>query len=290
MTAAGVSRTGQQGEVAAAFDAQACCYDESWTGSVVGRLQREAVWREFDRLLGPRQRLLDLGCGTGADALHFARSGIRVHAVDISPSMLAVARKMAEAEGLTNLVSFELCALEDLARVRDRAPFDGAISNFGAINCVEYLHPLASTMAELLRSGAPLALCYMGRFCLWETIWYLSRGQTGKAFRRSAIADLISGGRSSSRYPQAKRASLGPDHWFQVYYPSVEHVVAAFTRHFRLVSFVGIGVLIPPSYMDSVAKSFPGITRILRFSERVICRWPVLRAMGDHRLLVFVRR
>jgi len=51
----------QQREVAAAFDAQADGYDEKWTRSVSGRLQREQVWREVDRFFLPGHKILDLG-------------------------------------------------------------------------------------------------------------------------------------------------------------------------------------------------------------------------------------
>ncbi len=49
----------------AAFDRIASRYDELWTCSPVGRLQREAVWRRLDKLFNDGNTLLDLGCGTG---------------------------------------------------------------------------------------------------------------------------------------------------------------------------------------------------------------------------------
>jgi ubiquinone/menaquinone biosynthesis C-methylase UbiE len=60
----------------AAFDRIAARYDEFWTCSPVGRLQREAVWRRLDKLFNDGDALLDLGCGTGEDAVHFMRNGI----------------------------------------------------------------------------------------------------------------------------------------------------------------------------------------------------------------------
>lgn len=44
--------------------------------------------------------ILDVGCGTGRHALELARRGYRVVGVDLSESLLAQGRKMAEAEGL----------------------------------------------------------------------------------------------------------------------------------------------------------------------------------------------
>ena len=44
--------------------------------------------------------ILDVDCGTGRHALELARRGYRVVGVDLSESLLAQGRKMAEAEGL----------------------------------------------------------------------------------------------------------------------------------------------------------------------------------------------
>lgn len=52
----------------------------------------------------PGERVLDLGCGTGIVARRIAsrlRSNGRISALDLNPGMLAVARAVAEQEGLT---------------------------------------------------------------------------------------------------------------------------------------------------------------------------------------------
>jgi ubiquinone/menaquinone biosynthesis C-methylase UbiE len=41
----------------------------------------------------PGRHVLDVGCGTGADLQFYARAGCHVHGVDVSPTMLKVARK-----------------------------------------------------------------------------------------------------------------------------------------------------------------------------------------------------
>jgi len=55
----------------------------------------------------PGERAVDLCCGPGTLALQFARVVNWVHAVDLTPAMLARARRTAESEGLHNL-SFTL--------------------------------------------------------------------------------------------------------------------------------------------------------------------------------------
>ena len=112
------------------FDGIASRYDELWTRSTVGRLQRDAVWRRLDSLFRRGDQLLDLGCGTGEDSLHFAQMGMNVRAIDASCEMVRVAR----ARG----VDASVLGIEELDRITGR--FDGVISDVGALTCVSDLN------------------------------------------------------------------------------------------------------------------------------------------------------
>lgn len=49
---------------------------------------------------GPPLRILDLACGAGAHAVHWAREGHEVTAVDLSETFVARGRQAAREEGL----------------------------------------------------------------------------------------------------------------------------------------------------------------------------------------------
>ncbi len=53
---------------------------------------RNLLWERYARLFRPGDAVLDVGCGTGIDALFLARSAVRVVGIDASPSMIAQAR------------------------------------------------------------------------------------------------------------------------------------------------------------------------------------------------------
>jgi cyclopropane fatty-acyl-phospholipid synthase-like methyltransferase len=72
--------------------------------------------------IAPGSRVLDVGCGTGRHAVELAKRGYRVTGVDISPGMLAEARKTAEEAG----VQVELVQ-SDAAAYRSEPVFDAAI-------------------------------------------------------------------------------------------------------------------------------------------------------------------
>ena len=43
---------------------------------------------------------------------------------------------------------------------------------------------MAGSLAALVRPGGRVAICLLGRFCAWETLYYAVRLQFRKAFRR----------------------------------------------------------------------------------------------------------
>ena len=149
--------------VARAFDAAARDYDATWGTNPVALLFR---WTFQERLLAlfPRgARVVDLGCGTGDDALFLAAHGVRVGAIDVSPAMIAAAQAKADARGLSGSVSFTRGSASELPGF---APsWDGAYSDFGPLNC-EDVSAVAARLATLLRPGAPVLFSVMGRWPL----------------------------------------------------------------------------------------------------------------------------
>ena len=241
----------------AAFDQLASRYDRLWTRSAVGHLQREAVWRHIGGLFEPGQAVLDLGCGTGEDGLRLMQAGLRVRAIDASGEMVRIARdRGVDAQTLP----IEKCGLLDES-------FHAIISNFGALNCVEDLESLREPLARLVRPGGYMAICIIGRFCVWETAWALRRRQPAKAFRR---------------WRKSVLSSLG----IRVFYHSGERLEAAFRPRFTLMSCCGIGLCIPPSYVTGLSGA---VLQKLDAFDRRVAHWPVLRGLSDHRLFVFVR-
>jgi hypothetical protein len=57
------------------FDEMAADYDRSFTASAIGSLMRQAVWRRLDACFRPGDRVLELNCGTGTDAIHRRGAG-----------------------------------------------------------------------------------------------------------------------------------------------------------------------------------------------------------------------
>src|SRR5438105_4397645 len=88
---------------------------------------RRALWRHLDRLFQPGDTVLDVGCGTGTDAIHLARNHIRVTAIDASAGMLTRLRSKLADESPSLSIEVKLGNIDELARELT-GPFDGIIS------------------------------------------------------------------------------------------------------------------------------------------------------------------
>jgi 2-polyprenyl-3-methyl-5-hydroxy-6-metoxy-1,4-benzoquinol methylase len=137
--------------IGAAYDAIAADYDRQLEPV---RWIRRILWRHFDRSFRPGDRILDVGCGTGSDAIHLARNQIRVTAIDASPEMLARLRSKLAGQSSSLNVEATLGNVDDLAQEL-AGPFDGIISSFAALNTVN-LSMFAPQAARLLRPGGRL--------------------------------------------------------------------------------------------------------------------------------------
>ena len=258
---------------ATAFDRVAGSYDELFTRTLIGRAQRNQVWRRLLASFAPGSRILELNCGTGEDARFLANRGRSVVACDASNAMIEMAKRRGQEETpLANLEHLHL-ATEDLARLFDRGPFDGAFSNFSGLNCLADLKPVARDLARLVKPGGRVLLCLWSRVCWVEMFWYLFHGQLKKAARR--LSKLAT-------------ARLG-DITIQVFYPSVRSVRRFFSPWFELRSRSAVGLFVPPSYVEQSIRKHERLLGLLELLDRECADWPILRDAGDHVLLEFVR-
>ena len=255
----------------AAFDRLATIYDHKFTDTLIGRAQRNSVWKVLLETFHHGDNILELNCGTGEDAFFLAQNDISVMSCDASQEMITHAEQRLSAQPTPLPVVF--CHLPT-ERINELAParrFDGVFSNFSGLNCIKDLVPVAASLSPLVKQGDRLLLCFSTRVCLTEIFYYLALGQKKKAFRR------LSG------HTQATIDGVA----LSVYYPSLDQIVRSFGPHFRLRSTTGIGVAIPPSYLEPWARNHPTIFGFLCRLESLLARVPLLRSIGDHVLLCF---
>ena len=260
------------------FDAVARDYDATWTDTRLGRALRGRVWRHMSSIAAPGQHVLELGCGTGEDALWMARRGIDVVAVDASAAMLSVAERKLAATTLCDRVTLrqvDLATNASVALLADpQCKFDGAFSNFGVLNCLPDRRALARQLARAIRPGGWLVLVMMGPLCPWEIGWYLLHGERHSAFRR---------------WHRGIAAHAGNGSTLPVWYPTPYRLRREFAPYFRHRSTTGIGVWLPPSYLREVVERRPRLYQTLASLEERSGGTKLQSWLNDHYLAVFER-
>jgi hypothetical protein len=187
--------------------------------------------------------------------------------------MIKVASSRLRTEAPAAPVQFNLLSTEHIRELQPSTQFDGIFSNFSGLNCVADLTQTAEDLAPLLSPGAPLLVCFSTRFCIWEMLWFALHGHFRKAFRRC------------SGHTTAKVGEFTVD----VYYPTVRKLQTLFSPAFALRSCTGVGVTVPPSYVEAWIRNHPKLLNMLRTIDRAISRLPGFRVLGDHVLLHFER-
>lgn len=259
---------------ARAFDKTAPRFDERFGSWRSVTAQRAAVRACLRDIFSPASRLLELGAGTGEDALYMLDQGYRVTITDGSPTMVRLAREKVLAAGY-GPAAFEAehLVIEELAkyakrRTSDTDVFDGAYSNFAALNCVEDFESLGAPLARLIRPGGNCAFVLFGPCSIGEIVVEVIRRRPKAALRRLRKGPAP--------------AKLGGEH-FQVWYPSPREVARALAPYFRLRAVHGIGILVPPSAAEPWISGFPTLLSAFAAADRVVRR--PLALLGDHVLI-----
>lgn len=189
--------------------------------------------RELVADFRPGSALLEIGCGSGADAVYFAETGCRVVALDISDRMVAATQRRAEARGVGSSVRAFRGRLIDLSPQLSElpwAPFDGVYANF-SLTYEESLRSVGAIVHSLLRPGRSFWFTLPNRFCFSEPALALLRGHPGAIFARF-------------REP---RWLVIRDTRVMVHAYSAAEVRRALAGRFEILDYRGLPVFMPPS-------------------------------------------
>jgi SAM-dependent methyltransferase len=259
-----------------AFDPLAPAYDAAFTHSPVGRYLRDQIHKRLDLHFQAGNHVLELGCGTGEDALYLAKRGVHVTATDVSEGMLNVAREKA-INPLITFANLDLRRLTVGTRhvVSLQNDFDGVFSNFGPLNCLDDWKPLAAWLSKHTKPGGVIGLGIMSPLCIWEPLWHGLHGDFKTASRR-----------------WRKNTIFQPDESAEpitVRYPMVRRITQDFAPHFQRTHVQGVGLFLPPSDAFGVIEERPRLMKLLMNLEGRFTRYPFFAPFADHYWIEFRR-
>ena len=257
-----------------AFDVMAADYDLREADNPVMQLMRTRSLEILDETFPQGARLLDVGCGTGTEAIWLTQHGRTVFGVDPSPQMLEVFSTRAAAAKLR--IPTRLLGARDLLTLVDEcgdASFDGAYSSFGPLNTEPALGPPLAALSRLVRPGGKIVLSVMNRWCITEIASMTASGHLNRALRRT---------RSPVRVPVGTSST-------EVRYPSWRQLRMAIDPRFRIVSVQALPLLLLPYAWPALASQ-PRLFKVLRRLDGALSPLRPFAWLGDHLLVVAERR
>lgn len=258
-----------------AFDPLAATYDNTFTHTEIGRYLRDQVHARLDRHFRAGDHVLELGCGTGEDALRLAERGVHVTATDISEGMLASARAKTVGNVLVRVERLDLRTLTPYPprHEGEEEQFDGAFSNFGPMNCLEEWRTLAGWLADRIKTGGIVGLGVMSPLCMWEPLWHGLHGNFKTATRRWRKSTMFQ--------PDAVSEPI------TVTYPSIGRISKDFAPHFRRAYVQPLGLFLPPSDVFGAIEKRPRLFNTLMALEKRFGQTAALAMLADHYWIEF---
>ena len=228
------------------------------------------------------QHVIELGCGSGKEAVHLAQRGVHVLATDLSSEMLALTAQRACQAGVQELVHTRQLAAGELADLQSEPDpygersFDGAYSSFGPLNGEPDLRRVSAALAVYIRPGGPLVASVMNRFYPLETLWYLAHARPRDAVRRWSGNTMA---RVSPSLPDV----------IPTWYYTPRAFARAFAPDFRRTECWALPLLLPPPPLASLWERHPRLVeKLASFEKRLAGHWP-LGSLGDHFIMVLHR-
>jgi SAM-dependent methyltransferase len=262
----------------AAFDAAAGSYDDDFSFSQTGILQRKRVHyflrKEIVALSG--KNVLELNCGTGEDAIWMAGNGCTVTATDLSANMITVLRKKLAQQPLLRVKPMQ-CGFADLQEKLAGSKYDFVLSDFGGLNCISYeaLQNLSAQLHSITHAGATVALVIMSKSCWWENWYFGLKGKKREAGRRQQPGPVDVNVHGSSQ---------------AVWYYNPAEIEKAFSAEFAKLYTRPVGLFLPPSYMEGYFSKRKGLLKLLNGLEKLFSRFSFLSAYADHFLIVLKKK
>lgn len=255
------------------FDHIASTYDASFTRTPIGQLQRKQVWKYLQKITPELKGLdiLELNCGTGEDAVLFSEKGFNIVATDVSEEMLKVTQEKVQQYSMQHKISSQYLDLDSFDDTLFEKKFDLIFSNFGGLNCInpESLKKLFDKVPSILNPGGRFVAVIMPKFCLWESIYFISKFQFKNAFRRWTSGSVDAGLHGA----QIKTWYFRPTQ------------IKSWAHKFSLVSTRPIGFALPPSYLQQFFSRHKRFLWRLNKLEKKINGWSSVSGMSDHYLI-----
>ncbi len=256
-----------------AFDQLAPTYDTDFSYSQIGAMQRLMVSKYLvSHLPNSPLNILEINCGTGEDAVFLAKMQRKhqILATDYSTEMIRATTAKVKNAQLSHQITIQQLNIQEIHQLEGK--FDLIFSNFGGLNCLspEAIRQFGQNSQRLLKKDGRMIAVIMSTFCLWEHLYFIYQRDPKKAFRRwrKSPADFKVG---QEQMP--------------IWYYSPKGFQKLMGSAFQMKACLPIGLLVPPSYLESFFQKHPNWLQQLYDWEWKWGQQSFLGRFGDHYLI-----
>lgn len=257
------------------WNIESVSYDQKFGQGIISRYMRETSMSCLRKYYLPGQNILEIGCGTGEEAVKLAGTGIKIFATDISPEMIKITRDKVNAAGTGYTVQTRVLSADNIGELKP-SKFDGIYSSFGVLNCVPDVHSFAETLAKIIVPGGYYISSVMNKYCLSEVLYYGLKGDLRKSFRRWHKGPLE---------VKLNTQSGG----MECYYYTPAEYVSYFKKYFSVKEIFALPFFLLP-YMENNTNKYDGLFDTMLKIEKLVYKKYPFNVLGDHFMVVMQRR
>lgn len=255
-------------EVGTYYDRDACDYDSRYWSNPIVQQMRQSFREEVKRYSAIS--MLEIGCGTGLDMVHFGLTHPEreIYGIDISKEMVRLSREKIDKAGCKN-VFVEQSTVDDICKLFPEKQFDIIYIFFGALNTVENLNIATESIKQVLKPGGIIVLTFVNKWYIVGIAIELMRFRFSRAFARTK---QIWGGYS-------------PFHFLPSHCYTPGQVKSAFTP-LQIMKCRGYSIIHPAWYFTGINKRLGKFRRVLWKIDLILTKTFLWR-YGEYVLMVF---
>lgn len=262
---------GDYNAIAEVFTSATEHYDEKISKNFINLLIRDIEVSVLSKYVKGEHRVLEIGCGTGQEALRLLRSSkVCIDCIDISNGMLKFATDKIKRAGIADRFNAIRLDAADLSGLRQK--YDLIYSFNGALNTEPRIGQFSMKLLDVLKEGGYFIFSVRNRYCVSDFIYSTFRGK---------------GNRIKLRLRGYVDVPVGDATVYSRYY-SYNEINSMFRDSMELIEVVGLGNIIFPYigefFADYKLNSF--ISNVEMLTSRIF----PLNLLGDEILYVYRRK
>lgn len=239
-------------------------YDDILSKNRFSEILRPAFQNILMQSIQHGNKILDLGCGTGEDALFLAKKGFSVTGVDISQKMIEIAEKKAVTKDYNENLQF-FCSDMEIFIIENTNKFDVIFSNFNAVNYVRDLNSFSANASTALNENGKLIFTVLNKISASEVFYNFVRLNLKRSWK--AIFN--------------RKELLLTD--LNTFFPGI--FSNFFKNHFYVKRITGIGIFIPPHNLTGMYNKLSFVLPLLFRLEKLTASVFPFYCFSDHYII-----